>query len=376
MRILFVFLLIITLNCCSYKREGNSVDLDKINEVSIFDIVDSVNVVQLETNQQSLIGNLSRVIIWDKRYYIYDYLNHSIFCFDEKGKYLFKINKRGRGPDEYQYLEFFTIDRIHNQLILLVPFGEVLYFDKDGNFINKVKLPEGIKGYNEVHVLNEDTLIFASLSSSQILYYSKKNNRIFKEIYPRKDTPRPFNSLDRTYLFEDSLYFSHPFSNGVINLSNENQKQVFTWNFGSNNNSIKMINKLKKFLIERENSKERILFKDLIGEGKYLKYFIITNNETSRFRTSIIDYKNDFLCVFYDKKLKRDYVFRNTKEGIRLLFPYLYDESIIMHENSSPQNKDYSFYSKDILSPEQLKIVEANNTEQDNPFLVIYKLKK
>lgn len=377
----FIFIISLVIISCTANNQDNCViNLEKTDEISILDIVDSISVVQLETNSQCLISNISKIIPVNDRYYIMDWKLHTIFCFDKKGKFLFKIAKRGRGPEEYTYLDDFNVDPYNHQLMLLVPFGDILYFDMNGKFISKVKLPNTTKAYNEVYALDGENLLFVSLSDYQIAYYSKNENRIIKNLYPRDDTPFLFSPTNRTFSYNDSIYFYSILDNKVLNMSDKNQKVAFLLDFGKKNYSPQKIAELKEYLKQQElqlqQNKKRFSLEDVVGDNKYLNYYVITYFESARYRIAMLEYKNDYLSVLIDKKEGKNFVFRKTKEGIRLISPYLFDESIILYDYGSNVKRDLTYYSKSVLSAEQLKIVESNNPEKDNPFLVVYKLKK
>lgn len=370
--IVFIVLSILMVSCVD-NRSNNSIDLDQNDQISIMDIVDSINVVVLETKSECLIGNISKLISYKDRFYILDVKLQTVFCFDKEGLFLFKIAHRGRGPEEYTYLEDFNIDPYNNQLMLLVPYGEILYFDLDGCFISKVMLPSGTKAYNEIYALNSDKLLFISLSEYQATYYSRKKEEIMKELFPLKE-PRYFTPTERTFSYNDSIYFNSILGkNEVLNLSDANHKVVYSWNFGAKNNTSKQISILMDYLkFQEQNRKQRPVLKDLIGEGKFLNYYIYNSFESNRYRMAILEYNNDILLVFKDKREKQDYVFRRTSEGIHLFFNRLHNESIILWDYGS----NLTYYAKSVLSPEQLKTVEAHDLEKDNPFLVVYFLKQ
>ena len=70
--------------------------------------IDDISYIPLETNDRSLIGSINKIIYRNQRFYIFDRMNMKIFIFDEKGKFLSVINKRGNAPGEY--MEAIDID--------------------------------------------------------------------------------------------------------------------------------------------------------------------------------------------------------------------------------------------------------------------------
>lgn len=360
----------------------NLIDLNQLSQVSIFDLFESIDVVQLETNDNSLISTITKVIFSNDRYYIYDARQQMLFCFDSSGKFLFKIDRKGQGPDEYLHLGDFNVDSFNNQLLLLEPFGHLLVFDLDGHFAEKIRLPKEIKAYNLVYPLDKDNLVFISLNEYYMVLYSRIKNEIIDKRYKIDMELRSLFSIPRkTYIYNDNVFFSKPpLTNDIVNLSNDTE---FSWNFGKDNNTENQINKLKKMVISEDDRGER----DYVGEGR-VNYMIYINHESSRYKICVLDCgKFKFKYVFYDKILKKPIVFEKTKENIFLILANFYGEHIIMHEGRLSPNKNdprvtdsliteiTSYYSRDILTNEQKKIIDSHN-EEDNPFLIKYNMKQ
>lgn len=375
MRSLIVILITAQLIISCAKADDNTIDLDQTDKVSVLDLVDSISVVQLETKEESLIGGIQRIISYKNRFYILDYNLQAILCFNANGEYLFKINKRGRGPEEYTYLGDFNIDPYNNQLMLLVPWGNILYYDLDGNFISKVKLPSEIIAYNEVYAINKDKLLFISWNEYQASYYSRKSEKILKRfLHVTKNQQFVFNPLHKSYYYNDSLFFNNVgVNNDVLNLTDENQPIAYSWNFGKNNNTYSQLQEGLLYEQKKQDERQPATIMDNLGNDNFPNYYTFTGLETKRFRITSISYKdhNSFLIIFKDKIDGKDYVFRETTEGIGFYFLSVYQNSLIAYKTKFTE----SFFSKTVLTPAQLKIVESNDPENDNPFLVIYHFK-
>jgi hypothetical protein len=341
--------------------------------VSMTDFIDSVNVVQLETNENCLISKIKRIIFFNNRYYIFDLKQQIVFCFDDSGKFLFNIDRKGQGPEEYIYLGDFNVDPYNNQLLLLEPFGHLIAFDLDGHFISKTRLPGEIKAYNEVFPLNRDELIFISLNEYSLVHYSRKRDVITDKKYKMDNAVKNaiFMPANRTYTYNNEVFFSPPSTNDIENLSDNT---VFTWDFGKKNNTTKQINRLKKIIKSEGEMPE----KDFVGDG-WLNYTFNYNYETSRYKICALYYgKYKFRYIFFDKVTHKPYVFDATKEKINLLMPDFGEESLIMYDRGFVDSPliDWTYYCMDMLSEEQKNTIKSNNPGTDNPFIIKYNLKK
>ena len=371
---------------CSHRNEQSSfIDLRQQDSVSIFDIFESVDVVFLETNEQSLIGNISKVGCFKNRYYILDGKQQIVFCFDSIGNFLFRISQRGHGPNEYIYLGDLSIDPYNNQLLLLEPYGNLLVFDLDGQFLSKIRLPSEVVAYNRVYPIDENNLLFSSFTYDELVFYNRQEHTIFDRRFGIDADRLGFGlfSPHNIYHYQGDLFFSPPPFNEIINLSDSS---VFSWNFGKRTNTKEKVKQLKKFILTSNidfNPKPPYYEGyDWIGQNK-LGNVPFQNFESSRYRFYYLQTKHNFTkYIFYDKKTKKPVIFGKTKEGITFWFPQFNGESIVLRERGwvkkigNPDiDKDLVYYHPDIFTKEQRQQYESRK-EDDNPFLVIYNFKQ
>lgn len=76
---------------------------------SIEEFIEEVALVPLETNDECLLGELEKIYESDGRLYILDKRKAAVFVFDKSGKYLYKIERRGNGPEEYVEVSDFDV---------------------------------------------------------------------------------------------------------------------------------------------------------------------------------------------------------------------------------------------------------------------------
>lgn len=120
----------------------HSLDFTVFKEAFDFSsLIDSYELVFLETNEASLIGEISRVIRKDGLIFVLDtHKTNRLLVFDEKGKYIRSIGRQGNGPGEYvQATDFdyergvvFLFDNLSNS---------ISEYDTSGVFLAKRKIP-------------------------------------------------------------------------------------------------------------------------------------------------------------------------------------------------------------------------------------------
>lgn len=81
-----------------------------------------------------MIENIDCAYYFDDKYIIADKRNAVIMIFDNKGKYLSKINRKGRAHNEYLSLDEVRFDEKNGQIIIYdAELEKFLYYTLDGN---------------------------------------------------------------------------------------------------------------------------------------------------------------------------------------------------------------------------------------------------
>ena len=150
---LLIVLLIIFCSCGRKSNDNKSdagsvikIDLlsepgSKVEKLSEFAV--DIDYIPLQTTENSLIGNLrSKIVNIDKRIYIQS--NKEILCFDREGKFLFKLENSGRGPQEYVDIIDFDISSDNKTLTILSKNKLLAYkiSESDFTFLRSITLKE------------------------------------------------------------------------------------------------------------------------------------------------------------------------------------------------------------------------------------------
>lgn len=102
-----------------------------------------VDVIPLETNDSSLIGYMSDVICKPSGFYVLDNKSSKqIIKFDKNGKFLYAVNKSGRGPGEYIKLREICVDTKDKFLYLYDSTQKriICYDSSNGKYIKYFKI--------------------------------------------------------------------------------------------------------------------------------------------------------------------------------------------------------------------------------------------
>ena len=371
--ILFLFSFVFLLDGCNTENTEKSytihADFDKENKVSFSDIFAKIELIPLETNEQSLIKNITKVVVHDNNYYLLDYQRSEILTYDSAGNFLFKISDRGEGPQEYINISDFSIDKNTQKLLLLSAVNNSMYeYDLRGNFIKKYKLPNIVGAYKSFLLLNADTIAFFTFDfNNRVKLYSKSRNAIVKELFPEKD-----NILNKFsyYEFPYKNYFHRSASNILYKIESDgNIVNGYSWDFGKVNNSKKQIKNLEKL----SSNEIHNYFYQLIN-SEIINHITILHGGNSKYLFTQIWRKGKHINIFHDKTNDKNYIFEKTIENATF-HPLSWYEDYVIGYYSDEWGTIEETLPDAILDNNNIRIKEQLN-EYDNPVLIKYYFKK
>lgn len=122
--------------------------------------IDSISFIALDdNNSDALFKGIDKVLYVDGRYYVLDYMGtSSVFVFDKKGGFLFKVGNMGEGVGEYSKVSDFDVNNGH---IYLLDSGKrtIFAYDMDGKFIKNYSYLGKIEGVNDLIVTDDGAFL-------------------------------------------------------------------------------------------------------------------------------------------------------------------------------------------------------------------------
>ena len=213
--------------------------------INLEDIIEIEEVIKLETNKISLFGQIDQLIVSGDKLFIREGRFRGL-VFNSKGKHLYNIGKKGKGPNEYLEFRDISLDTVQQRLSVL-DYKKILNFNsRTGEFINSFKINIPAKsGFNpdQFFIAGNDTYYLWSLNpdvwnvndGSYYFMYKYVNGKITNKYYPYKnysfDGCRFFKNFDGSVtirpplgdyniytLSDDSIYANYycDFGNSII----------------------------------------------------------------------------------------------------------------------------------------------------------------
>ncbi|MCG6189358.1 6-bladed beta-propeller [Maribellus maritimus] len=150
--------------------------------LSFNDFADEVKNIPLETTNNNLIGRINFIKTSTEFIFVATFNPAALYRFDRSGKFLNKIGRKGRGPNEYNYIYKIGINEVKNEVFVLCgDLLRLLIYDFDGTFkrdLNDIVYPSKIikefqsKPFEELEFIYEDYFIVPQCNFNGATPYS------------------------------------------------------------------------------------------------------------------------------------------------------------------------------------------------------------
>jgi len=393
---------LLTLISCRNKDNSNMRNSD-IETISVFEhysdkkffssFVDTIELIPLETADDNLIGEITRIVFHDKKYYIRStnsMQNGKLFVFDETGRYIKRIGKNGNGPGEY--VNFYDFAITNDNHIVVADYHRLLHFDSEGRFLNSIKM-----NFSAAEIVSShDNEIIASLVLPT-LFQNHLLSKIDKEgnqelFFNRGETAAIKCNLLRTWRSFMSTgsyhYLKYPFGDTIFSISQDlkkispsyyidyGEKKLSNIEIASDENVLTWEKKLKKLDDYWETAS--------IGVGENFTYLGITDKAFNGYLTL---YSHRTKKSFSARKLVDDmYLQGNIIPITAKRIPHNMDGNDIIWEiDPKILLEGHKQYMKNLSEPKREEFKQkypewericTSLKEEDNPVLLRIKIKQ
>jgi hypothetical protein len=347
------------------------------NEISLSEIADEVSYIPMENN--SPIGMVYRYQKVNNTIYL-SVKDTGILAMDHTGRVLLKIGSIGRGPGEYTFYVYFTVDE-KTETVYVMDSGNIIKaYSKHGKYLRSFSLKEYGEIIDAIEFFNSKIFVTFFLQTENAKYSWIILDTLGNLINVRKRTIPPFSSNwlleGGLYKFDNLLFYWNPFADTVYSINPDNTYETSfiisegehrfpKYKFYSFEERLKYLQldqilETEKYLIIRYSFKESLLA--IIDKKSRKSFKIYLESQNPNGIVNNLDGGVPFLPTSY-------YVEHGQEFLIGLIFPYEI-KSFIASNN---------FRNSIVKFPEKKKEFEklANSLkETDNPVLMIVRLKK
>lgn len=246
---IFFMLLFSILGGCETKKTKEekylkiSIDPGKVTISPISDFYSSIEIIPLETTNESIFGTSYKILLYNDKFYVLDLKQHAIFIFKSTGEYVSNTScLRGSGPEQYRSITDFDIHQDSGIIDILDPYAQrIMRYDENFCFKEVVKLPEKLLPLRSFKAINEYVYLFYSKSSNKknsgVFLYNKREDKTVKQLLSLPEKVNDLITVERHPFmkFNGDVYFTPTFPNNEVYLFCEESltlEKVLEYDFG------------------------------------------------------------------------------------------------------------------------------------------------
>ena len=235
---------------------------EAVESINLSEIADSVKCIRLQTESNDIMGRVNEIIIRQKYIYAKDVSQQMIFVFDKEGKFVAKLNKKGQGPDEYNWLGPFVIGDNEEYIEVVNSAGSkstlLKYTNLSFNLVDKNPFPNvnsnafrRNNGFYYFATQQMDNTINGKETNAGLIIVNDKNE--YKVLFDKKINTEHFifspNEESFTINDKNELFLTLMYDNTFYRLEGEDVYPVYSVDFGkySINNKIGLESTRKQF---------------------------------------------------------------------------------------------------------------------------------
>ena len=415
-KILFFICLSFILVCCSDNKTMEQYpvidvvgSVEKHQRVYCSDYFSSMELIHLETRDECLLPNVPfpRVVYKDNYIFL---SGECLYAFDSLGKFLNQIGKKGQGPGEYIYSNSFFVNT-DKSIIYVDDLRKILEYDFNGNHISSIQKPE----------LDNSILVDISYVGDYIFVGSAFNNGKNKYKYCLFNSNGEIVNRFPNYVFfnrnresastydialppiriDDQLYLKDDVNDTLYVLKNSILQPAYVFGLGEYSYPIEY---LETHNIENPFPRNSFTFGPglgIVGTPKFFFYKISVPDLFSKPKAKpkyihlINEFRPDDATVYgiynieqntnilldTDEYLQKG-IINDINGGLPIIPRYYAGDGVVVDvwnaEDMKEMLTDDYFTSqtiKDQQAHQKLKEILKNLKEDDNPIVVVAKLK-
>lgn len=366
------------------KNKAKQIDLKK-KEIRNFlimkDFIDTIKYVKLETNLENLIGSIDELYFDDDYIFIVDKaITNTVNIFNSAGQFINRIKKLGKGPGEYSGIDNVAIDYT-KKLILVYNMNsrKINYYNYQGKFVKSIRT---FFYFAEIKVQKTSgDYVFSTYGAPNIHIPAIAYNYLIVtdslQNIKAKGIPFTENESELSlwgnfglHLNNHLITYTPRYSDSIITVNPKNELVAnYTFDFGADKIKSENMYKLKTAALDSYlQNKSLLYFNGNFSESSTHLYFnLITDTKMAH--------------GFYDKRTHKSFTCFGlaTDNYVVPIFSIpmatFKDWFVGVETASAIVNSKEKFGAR--IKKDALFANLINSTsENDNPILVFYKMKK
>jgi len=336
---------------------------EKSNYKEFCDLIYSIQIIDLETNDESVFGFAERVIIVNDKIFIHDIQTNSIIIFKYPcGKFQTKINNRGVGPGEYLNISSFYVDSENMTIEILDNISrKMITYDEKGIFIKEDRLPFYAKDFRYFN--DGKNIVFVNYSfgnynnlDHEIIIVDNNFQIINKYLKIERFTSHLIRQNNQISILQDQIISFLPKNSSYIFHINDSLTLKYHINFGKNWNT-------DFFYTNVDNPRQLV---EIANRQNLVRG--LSAIETNDKLLISFWYNNELNMALYDKNYKQHNLIRTEIFNKRRMFlrGVFNDYFLFIKEFRDPDNSTICSFERTIIN---------SGDDIETPSLILIKFK-
>lgn len=232
--------------------------LSNQQELKLSDIAESIQYIQLETNQDVLCQVL-QYLVRDNKIIVRN-RNGTVFLFDGEGKFVRQIGRIGQGPGEYLGVQYIDASPQGDFVYFYYTRGNIAYvYSSDGEMINDFEIKYSTWRFAALspnrHIMISPYGAFSADSVPFLFYLADGKGQVVKQFPSKKVIMLGAGdfSIGKFMVTPKSVIGYHPFNDTVFSFDQEgNKSPKYVFDYGSKRLPDEEIDDMMKLFENRE----------------------------------------------------------------------------------------------------------------------------
>jgi len=349
-----------------------TVDLNKPQKASLFDYFKHIELIPLETNDDVLIANLAKILYFQNRFYIVEQPQDIVLVFDEKGKFVYKVKKRGQGPGQMpSYLWGMAINSFSGDFDLYCNIM-IARYDSSWNHIKTNLIIDTILGihtvYDVVPLTERINVLFTNFGGDyKIVYYDMDENKtIRQDYYETRSVSGLFNGKYVFYEYNRQWFYYRSYDNVTYLVDSTSLTKAYTWDFGKLNYDIRKM--------DTPDRKAPYSIKFDYLESMF-PYRFSLQGQNHQYVIARIALRNEkFATLIYDKSIDDCKYINSFSEAVDFVPIIVTNEYVLSWCRHGALGKHVTEEMLDESNRQKLRDL-MNSKEEENPIILKYYFK-
>lgn len=214
-----------------------AVNVDKTEDFDFHDYFDTVRYIPLETTDDALIGEVTKLYLTQENILVFDQKTMSLFLFDARGRFVRKIGNKGEGPDEYMYINDVQLDAKHGLVYVHERIRNRIYiYDLSGKLLEQSA--KASVEFNSFFRTEEGVWVYSCFKDNNPGHYnltllSSDLQTVKKQYFPQKEFVNVTFESVFTGDGRGRAFFYYPSSNIIYELDGTDVDPYLCIDFGS-----------------------------------------------------------------------------------------------------------------------------------------------